>query len=120
MALDIAIVGEQEDVLHVYDADISYYHGREGGEKWTEGGQSQSAYIKVPRPGAYSLMLHAVSARGNTNRSDRTTHGVDIQVVDGARMPHYFIAAAVVCGLILFFLCWSYFKWRSGDDDDDD
>jgi ribosomal protein S27E len=120
MAMNIAIVGGQEDVLHVYDADISYYHGREGGESWSEGGQSQSTYIKVPQPGAYSLMLHAVSARGNANQADRTSHGLAVRVVDGARMPYFFIAAAVICGLILILSGWSYAKWKSGDEDDED
>jgi len=120
MALDIAIVGGQENVLHVCDADISYYHGREGGESWSEGGQSKSIYIKIPQPGEYSLLLHAVSARGNANQSDRTSHGVAIRVVDGARMPYFFIAAAAVCGLILILSGVSYAKWKSGDEDDEE
>ena len=120
MALDIAIVGDQEQVLHVYDGDIAYYHGREGGERWTEGGQKQSSYIKVPRPGTYRLLLHAVSARGNASRANKTTHGLKVRVIDGARMPTPFIVALVISFLILVLTFGSFTKWKAGDDDDDD
>jgi hypothetical protein len=120
MALDVAVVSDQEEVLHVYDAGISYYHGYEGGEKWSEGSQSQSAFIQVPRPGIYRLLVHAVSARGNINRSTKTSHGVIMRVEDGARMPHFFIGAAALSVLILVVSIWSYSKWKSGDEDDED
>ena len=116
MALDVAIVGDQETVLHVYDADMSYYQGYEGGERWTEGSQYQSTYIRVPRPGTYRLLLHAVSARGNANRSDNTTHGVQVGVTDGARMPHFFIGATVIALLILILSIGTFSKWKTGDD----
>ena len=120
MALNVAIVGSQENVMHVYDGDISYYHGYEGGERWTEGGQTQSAYIKVPRPGTYHLLLHAVSGRGNANRANKTTHGLVVRVIDGAKTPTPFIVALIISGLILVFTIASFTKWKRGDDDDDD
>lgn len=120
MALDVAVVGDNEDVLHVYDADISYYHGYEGGERWSEGSQNQSTFIQVPKPGIYRLLLHAVSARGNINRSTQTSHGVIVMVKDGARMPHFFIGAAALSVLILVVSIWSYSKWKTGDEDDED
>lgn len=120
MAMDVAVVGDQEDVLHVYDADISYYHGYEGGEKWSEGSQSQSTFIQVSQPGVYRLLLHAVSAHGSVNLSNKTSHGVIVRVEDGARMPHFFIGAAVLSVLILVLSIWSYSKWKMGDGDDED
>ncbi len=120
MALDVALVRDEETVVHVYDSDIEYYHGYEGGEHWSEGGQSEAAYIKVPEPGFYRLLLHAVSAKGNTNQSSKTTHGAIVRVVDGAKMPHFFIGAGIFSMIVLILTATAYVKWKQGDDDDDD
>ena len=120
MALNVAIVSDEEKALHVFDEDISYYHGYEGGENWSEGSQGQSTYIQVPRPGSYRLLVHAVSAHGNSSQSQNTSHGVTIRVEDGARMPYFFLGAMVLSALIFFMSVLSYFKWKTGDDEDED
>ena len=120
MSLDLAIVDADDIVMHVYDEGISYYHGYEGGERWSEGSQKKSSYIKVPQPGSYRLLLHAVSAKGNANRSNRTTHGIQIRVIDGARKPTYFIGAIVFAVLVMVGALALFGKWAEGDEEDDD
>jgi ribosomal protein S27E len=116
MAMDIALLESEDKVIHVYDNDIQYYHGVEGGESWSEGGQSKTAYIKIPRAGIYQLLLHAVSAIGNTPRATRSLYGASIRVKDGALMPHFFISAAILSALILIVSVVFYSKWKTADE----
>lgn len=123
MALDVAFVSDQDAVLHVYDQDISYYAGYEGGESWTEGRQSESTYVRVPQPGTYRLLVRAVSGLGNANQATSTSHGAYVRVKDGARMPHFFIGTTALSAVMLVLLTYFYFKWQAGDEwgeDEDD
>jgi len=120
MALDVAVVSDQDAVLHVWDQDISYYSGYEGGESWSEGSQKESTYIRIPRPGTYRLLVRAVSAAGNASQANQTSHGAYVRLFDGARMPHFFIGAAVFSALILIFSSYFYLKWQAGGEWEDD
>jgi hypothetical protein len=120
MSLDLAIVDAAENVIHVYDQGLSYYHGWEGGEKWTEGSQTKSSYIKVPNPGQYRLLLHGVSARGNKNYSSSTSHGIQIRVIDGARRSTFFIGSIVITVLIMVGASMLFSYWTGGYDDDEE
>lgn len=119
MAMDLAIVENDDRVIHVYDGDIAYYHGTEGGESWSEGSQNTTEYIKIPRAGIYRLLLHAVGARGNTGNSSQAYHGAAIRVTDGALLPHFFIGVAILSIIILTLTIISYSKWKNEDEDDD-
>jgi len=120
MAMDVALLETENKVIHVYDNDIQYYHGVDGGESWSEGGQSKSTYIKIPRSGIYHLLLHAVSARGNTSLARRSHHGALIQVKDDVLMPYFFIGAGILAAVILIISAASYSKWRSAGEDDEE
>jgi hypothetical protein len=124
MALDIAIVREDDKVVHVTDSDIQYYHGRSGGESWSEGSRKKSLFFKIPEAGFYRLLLHAVSARGNTSRATKAIHGLSVKVNDGAKRAGYPVFAAIASGIILFLLGFYYLKEmgyiEEEDDEDDD
>jgi hypothetical protein len=120
MAMDIALMESEDKVIHVYENDIQYYQGVEGGERWSEGGQSKTAYIKIPKSGTYRLLLHAVSARGNTPRATRSLYGAYIRVKDGVLMPHFFIGAVILSVVILILSAVFYSKWKTADEDDDE
>ena len=119
MALDVALIANEDTAVHVYDQDIQYYHGHEGGESWREGGQKKTAYIKIPLAGEYQLLLHAVSGRGSATQSTKTDHGVDIHIETGVRMPHFFIGASIASVIILFLTGVFYLNWKSGGEEDE-
>ena len=96
MALDVAMIREDDKMIHEYDGNIEYYHGSSGGEKWREGGQTHSLYLKVPERGDYRLMFSGVSARGNASKSSRTTHGISVRVKDRVIYPWYFIVSSIL------------------------
>lgn len=122
MALDYAVVRGDESVIHVDDADIQYYHGREGGESWSEGSRSTSEYVRVPEAGEHRLLLHAVSARGETPSAEACQHDVSVRVVAGARRRFPAIVMSLLClvGLVGSFLAYQAWKHGVESSDDDD
>jgi len=46
-------------VVQSFPIDISYYHGVEDGESWTEGSQTDAAYTSSLPAGRYVLRLEA-------------------------------------------------------------
>jgi hypothetical protein len=117
MALDLALVKNQETVVHVFDEDIQYYHGVEGGESWSEGSHEESTYIEVPEAGEYRLLLHAVSAPGETPSADAARHGLRVRVYDNVRMPHFFVVLTILAAFVLLLTFILYSKWKQGEED---
>jgi len=127
MALDIGIVRQDDDpirnedtLLHVDDADMSYYHGSEGGESWSEGSRSSTSYINIPQKGTYKLMVHAVSNSGETETATQAAHNATIRVYAGALVPHYSMLMAIASAVMLVATFFMHHKWKQGDEDDDD
>ncbi|MFH1982445.1 MAG: DUF4178 domain-containing protein [Pseudomonadota bacterium] len=120
MELDAQVVRDEDLVVQPYLAGISYYHGYEDGEGWSEGSQSESFMVMIPQAGDYRIHVQAVSARGNTEQADAALHDLRVRVYDRVQPWIPFALAAVVCFvlLVLTFIFWS--RWRKGDDDDDD
>ncbi|WP_207678427.1 hypothetical protein [Desulfonema magnum] len=112
MALDVAVVRSDDKVIHVYDSDLSYYHGVEGGESWSEGSRRDSAYVRIPQPGNYRLLVHAVSAGGNISDAATSSHGAEIQVKSGAVTPSFSIFAFIFSCIILLISFIAYSEWR--------
>ena len=117
MALDAVLVREDDMMIHEYDGSIEYYHGSSGGEKWSEGGQTHNLYLRVPQKGYYRLMLGGVSARGNTPKSSRTTHGIQVRVKDRVVFPWLFVASTVLSLVFIILIGLSYKGWKDEDDD---
>lgn len=55
--VDGALINEDTGELQEFDVEVSYYYGSEGGESWSEGGQSGSAFLPAVTPGTYMLRL---------------------------------------------------------------
>lgn len=51
------LINEETGVVQSFPIDISYYSGVEGGESWSEGEQSDSAYTSAMPGGRYVLRL---------------------------------------------------------------
>jgi len=65
-----------ESVLGVTGAEVSYYHGYEGGESWSEGSKSKRSLLQAPGPGTYRFSTskegdQAVPVRVVLTRGDR-------------------------------------------------
>ncbi len=117
MAVDIGLIKDEDTIIHVYDNDISYYHGVEGGESWSEGGTTETTYIKIPKAGSYRLLVHAVSASGNAATSTEARHGLSVKVIDGALVPKFFIFAAILSAIVLILGFIALQKLNKDDDD---
>ena len=55
--LDVDLVNEQSQEVESVSVPIEYYQGVDGGESWTEGGQSQDATLSSLPAGKYTLRV---------------------------------------------------------------
>ncbi len=117
MTLEAALVREDDMMVHQYESNIEYYHGRSGGENWSEGSRNKSVMVRIPDPGNYRLFVMAVSAKGNTNRAERALHGARLVVTDGALPWGKFAVAAGISLAILMITGVLYGKWKQEDED---
>lgn len=101
MVYDIAIIEGEDKLVHVYDNDLSYYHGVEDGESWSEGSRSGTTYIKIPEPGSYRLMVHAVSATGNTEQAEKAKHQLQITVYKGVLVTAFIFSSMSLTIIII-------------------
>jgi ssDNA-binding Zn-finger/Zn-ribbon topoisomerase 1 len=92
--------------------EVSYYHGREGGENWSEGSRSKSRYLKAPPAGSYQLIAEI--------EGDQTVP-VHIRLTAGDRMTRYPLLLAVLLGMhpLLTFQRWRRFERDRWDEEDD-
>lgn len=117
MVVDVAVVEGEDRVIHTLEADMEYYHGYEGGESWSEGSRSRSVYFRVPEAGTHRLLLHAVSATGETPQAEAAQHPLRVRVVAGAVRPLWFKGVTVLCLVSLVGVGMSYLKWKKGEED---
>ncbi len=52
-----ALVSETTGVAELFLVESSYYHGVDGGESWSEGGQADTVFLDAVPPGTYVLRL---------------------------------------------------------------
>ena len=117
MALDFALVEGDDKVVHVEDADLSYYHGVEGGESWSEGSQDHTSYLQVPAAGTYHVLMHAVSGQGNDAQSETCRNDVSLRVINNAARPHFFVFSAILSLICLVVTGAKYSNWKKEEDD---
>jgi hypothetical protein len=55
--MDIDLINEQNNEIESASIPVSYYHGVEGGESWSEGGQSNDATFSSLPAGKYTLRV---------------------------------------------------------------
>jgi hypothetical protein len=120
MAVDLAVVEGEDNVLYDFDSDVSYYHGVEDGESWSEGSHADSHYIEIPKAGDYRLLVHAVGAAGETENAQAPPRGLNLTVTAGAVMDDYFLYAGIFALVVFGILVYAFFKWRSAEAGDDD
>ncbi|MFP4476291.1 MAG: hypothetical protein ACLFOY_12090 [Desulfatibacillaceae bacterium] len=116
MAFDMALVRQDDLIVHVAEKDVSYYSGGSGEDSWSEGSRTEDLHFMVPEPGIYKLLVHAVSAYGNTSNTTTARHGLDIVVKDGALLATWFWAACVLSLVLLVAVLFLFAKWKYGDE----
>ena len=117
MSLETAIVRSDGMAVHAYEDNIEYYHGRSGGESWSEGSRSGSVLVKIPDPGQYRLFIQAVSAHGNASRANRALHGLRVEVRDRALPAGKFTFAGGLCLAIFILTAVLFAKWKEDDEE---
>jgi len=110
--------------LYLYDSngnivyntvfEISYYHGIEDGESWTEGTQEEDIYIRLKTPGRYTLIVTQYSfSKGMINK---------ITLYDGVLRYRYFLTLLIISiiGMLSYFIAYLQYKSRLWGEEDDE
>ncbi len=114
---DISVIDEHNEEVYSLGKEISYYHGYEGGESWSEGSRQTSAFFKVSKAGDYLLLFNAPENR----------HSVATQVIikEGVIRPYYFVWLLIFffAASTLYVIRYASYQaklWKHLQDDDDD
>ncbi|MCK5689644.1 DUF4178 domain-containing protein [Myxococcota bacterium] len=124
VALEMAFVDSEDNVVQEVSGGVSYYSGVEGGERWSEGSKDNTDFIKAPPAGSYRLMLKGAGGKGGGTTAGN--EAIKIKIYQGATLSRFYIM------LFIFFLIFALIgpikrmsfegqKWSEllGDDDDD-
>lgn len=123
---DIRVVNALEtEEFCVMPAEVSYYHGVEGGESWSEGSRYETVYFRVPEAGNYKIDIEGEGNRGETNNPDPnfSLRSVSIEIRKGVRLGHHTLAWFFISLLLAapyFVRVYRFEKKRWGEDEDDD
>jgi ribosomal protein S27E len=111
------LLDEDEQPLLSFAEEISYYHGRSGGESWSEGSTRGSQIFRIDKPGTYRLALRGEGGRGNRGRNPRG-EPVTVRVYQGVVLQRYFIIAMLLCAIVPVFELLRYQKFKAEKQDD--
>ena len=117
MSLQAAIVRGDGQAIHLYERSLEYYHGRSGGESWSEGSRSSALLVKIPEPGMYKLFVQAVSAQGNASRATSARHGLQVEIKDRALPGGKFTLAGGLCLALFILTAFLFAKWKEDDEE---
>ncbi len=118
--LDLDVTRKGEDVFFL-GKEISYYHGYEGGEHWTEGTQRASALFRVPKAGLYELNVKAAQWGGVQYKSP-----IRVEIEQGVLLKRWFLILTIVLAPFALWVTvrrfhFEYRRWApvtSSEDDD--
>ena len=94
-------------------SEMSYYHGVEGGESWSEGSRDDTSYFKIKKAGSYKLLLKGQAGRGEGPGKIANAPPVHIKVYEDVSMPHFYVIATLLCGLIAIIHLGLYISFGS-------
>jgi uncharacterized Zn finger protein (UPF0148 family) len=121
------LINDQTGVVQSFPIDISYYHGVEDGEAWTEGAQDDSAFTSAMPAGRYVLRLE--SQWEHWQQPATVTVKVEQNVTHGFNFLVALIVISVIPVLMMIYhIGFERRRWAdsmfssggsSGDDDED-
>jgi len=122
--MDVAVVDDKENAVLDFSTQMSYYHGRSGGESWSEGSQRDSVLFKLKEPGTYRLLALGQAGKGSSNSPNPSYRpSVTVTIYEGVTLARYHF----ILGIILLILAVvelirrsTFEQQRWGGDDDDD
>lgn len=124
VALSVAFLDEDENVVMDADQTVEYYHGVEGGESWSEGSRSDSTFFVLTGPKKYRLNVFGEAGTWSPRGESKTTSGaaVQMQLYRDSVPVRYFVIASL---LALIYPVWEFgrkllFESRRWPSDDDD
>lgn len=82
--------------------EISYYHGYSGGESWSEGSKSTSAYFRLPEQGMYELHISAEGKSGMYSAGSMQNKPLRISIMQGVMISRYFIILTIILIILAF------------------
>jgi ribosomal protein S27AE len=98
VAADCALVNEQTGDTREFGADVGYYEGVAGGERWTEGSHSETVYLDRIPPGTYTVHVRTTweAFTGDGAYPVLGAYGIapptpSITVLENARSPFCFL-----------------------------
>lgn len=101
MDVDVALIEGDDAVVHVTDAEVSYYSGYEDGESWTEGNIVVDEYVSAPHAGVYRVLVQAVGGAGESLEAGAPPSGVAVTVTEGARPKGLVAAGMALAGVMI-------------------
>ncbi len=91
--LNYALINEQTGRAWDFGREVSYYHGVDGGESWSEGSRNDSAVIPAVPPGRYYLR---VEPETDTTTPASIGRRIDYTIVVLRDVPSYLLLWLVV------------------------
>jgi hypothetical protein len=103
--LDGALINERTGSLDEFDAEVSFYHGRDSDGSWSEGGTSTRRYISSVEPGRYVLRLEPQWEAGRP-----APRSYEVRV--SSRVPRLYQLFLAGLALALWPLLLAWRQWR--------
>jgi hypothetical protein len=125
VGLTVAFLDKDDNVVLDADSIVEYYHGVEGGERWSEGSLEDETLMLLDGPKEYRVNIFGETGVWSRTGGDRTTTTgapVSIAIYRGMKPARYFFFAAIIA---LVYPLWEFgrgvlFESRRWPSDDDD
>ncbi|HEX7153978.1 MAG TPA: DUF4178 domain-containing protein [Thermoanaerobaculia bacterium] len=123
------IVNEGTGALESFEMPLEYYHGVDGGERWSEGDRDKTVYLSAVPKGKYSMRIEAQWDPAKPPPVLR------VELREGVfRFTHFilaFLAISIVPAIVAFWkMRWEVRRWKdsahspfgqvSSDEDDEE
>ena len=115
--LDISVLNAKtKEEVYNLGKEVSYYHGYEGGESWSEGSKDAQAYFKVQNAGDYILKFD----RPGYHRDS----ALRVTISENVVRNYYFFALFIfsVVGILVYLIQYYSYNanlWKHVEEDDD-
>jgi hypothetical protein len=110
--LNLALINEETGNAYDFGREISYYHGRDGGEAWSEGSPSDEAVLPSIPAGRYYLRIEPEAEVASLNYS--------VQIYRDVPSWTFFFLTLVGLSVFPIFYWWrrrtfEYYRWSESD-----
>ena len=94
---DWALVNSDEKAIINSSAEISYYHGVEGGESWSEGSRKDNIKFRLDEAGDYKLLLLGQAGQGSSDINITRGEKVNITIYKNVLSMTPFVLLTLIC-----------------------